>query len=1228
MNRHGYEHIFSDIWLNFKANSVNTTSVREIPFNYTSATDRQLLSYLLGEDSVRMLDELKDLRVTGRSARLLMRIIGGVLIHRRNPYLFQELVDSSVRRIRLLKQAFNDLDTIENSANGEERVLSIVSSLRKLFDEFQDEVERVPEFRRRLKRELGSIVGVKNVLFDPFSLVSHATDATDWRLHLPVAVVTPDKEAQVAPLLQTIGRLGLKAIPRGAGTGLTGGAVPLRPDCVIVNTEKLNTIRGIRRQQFKLDGEEVVSAPVIEVEAGVITEKAMDYAGEHGLVFATDPTSEWSCTVGGNIAENAGGKKAVRWGTCIDNLLEWVMAMPSGKTWKVCRTDHRLRKIMPDDTVTYEVLNGAGERIRKIALKGTDIRKKGLWKDITNKALGGVPGLQKEGTDGVITSARFVLYPKYEEITTLCLEFFGPDMDEASRVIVELSRIFPLPKDDSEALLALEHFDDEYIKAIDYKVKAARPTMPKAVLLIDIAGHDPDSVKKGVSKVKQLLEQHPNTLLFIARDAEESKRYWADRKKLGAIARRTNAFKLNEDVVIPLDALAEFARFIDDLNVEEERYSQLGFIDKVLGLFDEVSAEGNGEQFAAKIVPAGALCSATRETLSKADEKTLRAFSEVQAFRSKLNELFHGYPHMLATFDDSFQYVRDRRIVIATHMHAGDGNVHVNIPVLSNDQSMLLRADHVVDKVMEKVVSLGGVVSGEHGIGVTKLRYMDKERIAELSEYRKTVDPEGIMNPGKLDDVEVLDHIFTPSFNLLELEAHILKRAKIEELSKNVDFCIRCGKCKTGCCVFYPARGMFYHPRNKNLAIGSLIEALLYVAQRERSTEFELLQWLEDVADHCTICHKCLKPCPVDIDTGDVSVLERDILEARGYKHFSAVTQMTLKYLESRSPIVNKMFRNGVLRIGGAVLRAGNRLAQPLQEAESLAAFYPLKMVSSSVPRVPDETLRDLLPHCDPDQALVFEPEKSDAATVFYFPGCGSERLHSSISMASIHLLLETGIRVVLPPPFLCCGFPAHVNAQNEQHSKIVLRNTVIFSQIREMLAYLDFDACVVSCGTCMEALGGMETRKLFGGTIVDVMSYALEKGLKLDGDESCMYHAPCHDSLDGKALEKLNELGGFGVVTPVDHCCSEAGTLALSRPDITDSMLQRKRGAILEVKEETGETVMLTNCPSCVQGLGRNRDLGVEPRHIAVAVAEKMSGQAWKNHFKEQALKATAVRF
>jgi Fe-S oxidoreductase len=422
---------------------------------------------------------------------------------------------------------------------------------------------------------------------------------------------------------------------------------------------------------------------------------------------------------------------------------------------------------------------------------------------------------------------------------------------------------------------------------------------------------------------------------------------------------------------------------------------------------------------------------------------------------------------------------------------------------------------------------------------------------------------------------------------------------------------------------------MFFHPRNKNLAIGSLIEALLYDAQRAHSTRFELLRWLEEVADHCTGCHKCLKPCPVDIDSGQVSVLEKQILASWGYKRTTAATKATLAYLDSRSPAFNALFRATVVRLGGATQRAACDLAAPLQPADGRPGSYALQMLRSPVNPVPAETLRDVVPACEPDQVLVFEPEGEAARTVFYFPGCGSERLQSHVSMAALHVLVSLGARVVLPPPFLCCGYPAHFNAKTDQHSRSVLRDTIIFSQIREMFSYLSFDACVVTCGTCREGLEAMEAAELFGGRLVDVAAYAHERGLRLDGAaEGLLYHAPCHDSLQGKATEVLGKLGGFGKVEAVPHCCSEAGTLALSRPDITDAMLHRKRGALEEALQGRRGATILTNCPSCVQGLGRNRPMGVEPKHLAVALAERMSGAGWLDAFRAQAAKAHAVHF
>ena len=1201
---------------------MSAQSHREIPYNYTSADDRQAVSMLLGRGLWQKLEELRARRVTGRSARLLMRVFGEVLVHRRNPYLRQELVESRPRRTLFFREAETNLRTIQENARAESLILEVLAECRRLLDAFREEIEKAPEVEAKVRRALGAVVGKENVLFDPFTLVSHATDATDWRLYLPLAVVTPTAEEQVAPLLSAIRGLGLHAIPRGAGTGLTGGAIPLRPHCVMVNTEKLDRIRGIETRTFALDGGRTAEGQVLSLEAGVITEHAMEHAAHRGLVFATDPTSAWACTIGGNIAENAGGKDCVLWGTCIDNIVSFRIAMPSGKTWVVRRTNHPLRKILPEDVVRFEVAEADGSPVRAVELKGSDIRKKGLWKDITNKALGGLPGVQKEGTDGVITSAEFILYPAYPEQRTLCLEFFGPDFDEASEVIQEIAR--SMPNRGEEALSALEHFDDQYVKAIGYQVKAPRAETPKAVIVVDVVGHTREQVERGVATLRRILAPHPSTFLSLARDAAEGKRYWADRKKLGAIARRTNAFKINEDVVLPLSSLGEFSLFVDAMNVHEERHSQETWARRAETYLRALPAQDEAH-WPARLEAAEALCRAAVESLRTASEEAVRSLSVAGRLRSDLSALLRGHGKVVATLDGIYEEVRARLIVLATHMHAGDGNVHVNIPVLSNDRPMLRRAEAVVDKVFERVHELGGVVSGEHGIGVTKLRYWDPAQRAELEAYRRAVDPDGLMNPGKLSDLEVLEQIFTPSFNLLKLEARILQHGQLEELAKKIATCVRCGKCKPDCCVFYPPRGLFYHPRNKNLAIGALIEALLYDAQRERSGSFELLRYLEEVADHCTICHKCLKPCPVDIDTGEVSVMEREILSARGFKHMPLATRLTLRYLDTRSRLGNSLFRTGLVRIGGALQRAGHEVTSPLRAKGGSSRL--LQVLRSPVLPADEGTLRDVLPECRADQALLFEPEGEAKKSVFYFPGCGSERLFSQVSQAAIHVLLATGTRVVLPPPFLCCGFPAHVNARTAQYDRTVLRDSILFSQIQEMFSYLAFDAVVVTCGTCMDGLEGMEASKIFEAPVLDVAQFALDSGLEVTGLGPALYHTPCHDSLRGKGVELLQRAGCAAEAVP--HCCSEAGTLALSRPDITDSMLGRKAEAIgAAMASRTSGATLLTNCPSCLQGLGRNASLGVTPRHIAVELAARISGAGWPEIFRAQAAGARAVRF
>ncbi len=1212
---------------------MNSKNYREIPYNFTSADDKLIIKLLFGSEVWDDLEELRSQRITGRSARLVMRFMGDLFILRRNPFLYQELIESMTRRHKFFKTAAEDLKIIEEAAKivrvGSERntkVFHLVSLCHDRLGELKKEITDASAQRSQMQKKLGAIIGKENVRFDPFSLISHATDATDWRLFLPIAVLRPSSEEQVPALIRAVGEMGLKIIPRGGGTGLTGGSVPVTNNCVIINTEKLTKIHDIDYKDFPHLGKDV-KVPVLKVEAGVVTSNAMAQAASKNLVFATDPTSAWASTIGGNIAENAGGKTAVLWGTAIDNILSYTIAMPGHDLLTVQRIDHPMRKILPEDTLRFQVIDSHKKVLREVSLTGTEIRKKGLWKDITNKALKGLPGFQKEGTDGVITSGEFVLHQAYEKKITFCLEFFGEDMDEASRVIVKISEEFV--NEGEEALMALEHFDEEYIRAIKYKFKAARSNNPKAVLLIDMVGHTTDQVLRGKKRLEQLLVPYKNTELFTAQDADEATRFWRDRKRLGAISARTNAFKLNEDIVLPLHALAEFARFVDEYNIDEDIYNKEQFIHAITEYLETAEPIEDPDWMEAKIPKANELCNETLELLASRSAESVRQETYIKKLMADLLSLFSGYKKVSANIEKIHSDVRSKRIIIATHMHAGDGNIHVNIPVFSNDRDMMKRAEKTAEDVMAQAVTLGGVVSGEHGIGITKMKFLEERNLSELKAYRKEIDPEGIMNPGMLSDPGIINKVYTPSFNLLELEARILQHGSLAELSSMISKCIRCGKCMPDCCVYHPGSNIFFHPRNKNMVIGSLIEALLYDMQRSHLPRFNQLKNLEEIADHCTMCRKCLTPCPVDIDTAEVSLLEREILSELGYKHTAPATKLSLMYLQNRNQTVNSIFRKSVMEWGSSVQRLGAKAFKKAPPALADKEWRSLNMLKSPMMPASPKTLASMLPQCSEHEALMIRPEGEIKKTIFYFPGCGSERLYADIGMAAIYLLLKNNIRVVLPPPFLCCGFPAKVNAKKKMAGQISLRDTIILSQIREMLGHLEFDAFLISCGTCREALHEMGCAEIFDCRIKDVSQFVLENSHHDFGAKrsaQMLYHTPCHDSFDGQGQALLGRL--YTSVNKVPNCCSEAGTLAISRPDISYAMLQRKRESIEEVKTGEGPVVMATNCPSCLSGLGRNKHLNIIPQHMAVLLAETVGGPDWQQDFAALVIHGEKVTF
>lgn len=245
---------------------------------------------------------------------------------------------------------------------------------------------------------------------------------------------------------------------------------------------------------------------------------------------------------------------------------------------------------------------------------------------------------------------------------------------------------------------------------------------------------------------------------------------------------------------------------------------------------------------------------------------------------------------------------------------------------------------------------------------------------------------------------------------------------------------------------------------------------------------------------------------------------------------------------------------------------------------------------------------------------------------MFYYPGCGSERLHADIALASIYLLLKTGANVLLPPKHLCCGFPARANAKADLGRRQTLRNTIVFNQIRTMLGHLAFDACLVSCGTCREALWEADIPRIFDAPLTDIAGYVLARGIDARLPGRWAYHAPCHDSLDGRGAGILEKIAPEGV-TSLPHCCSEAGTLALSRPDIAAAMLARKKSAVQVIKSHSGEPFrVVTNCPACLNGLGRQGDL--RPAHLAVALADSLDIRGWRAEAAGRLASAERIRF
>ena len=350
-----------------------------------------------------------------------------------------------------------------------------------------------------LRKELG-----EKVKIDIVERVLYEKDATAIPVETktPQAVIFPTTKQEVKKIVEILYNENIPMIPRGAGSCLTAGAVGVRGDEVVISFEKMN--------RFKID----LDNATVYAEPGVITYDLQKAVERHGLFYPPDPSSYKFSTIGGNIAENAGGPRCVKYGVTRDYVLGLEGVIKYGETFKF----------------------------------GAPVMKDVAGYDFTKFLVG------SEGTLGLITGAILRLIPLPKERRVL-LAFFDR-LEDVGKAVTKImtSGVFPS---------ALEFMDRACIKAVnDYK-NLGLPEDKVGLLLIEIDGH-PVAVKEEVVEVSEMLKSM-GVKTELAHTKEEEEKLWAARRALGPAISKLGTGKVNEDIVVPRSKLAEYIPSVERL---------------------------------------------------------------------------------------------------------------------------------------------------------------------------------------------------------------------------------------------------------------------------------------------------------------------------------------------------------------------------------------------------------------------------------------------------------------------------------------------------------------------------------------------------------------------------------------------------------------------------------------------------------------------------------------
>jgi glycolate oxidase len=347
-----------------------------------------------------------------------------------------------------------------------------------------------------------AIVGRRYVSTATEDLLCYAYDATN-RHHLPDGVVFPGKSEEVSAIMKVANEAGLNIVPRGAGTGMSGGALAIQGGLVMVMT-RFDRILSVDEENL-----------VAEVEPGVITAHFQEVVESKGLFYPPDPASAKYSTLGGNVAECAGGPRAVKYGVTRDYILGLEVVLPSGE----------------------------------IITTGVRTAKGVVGYDLTRLIAG------SEGTLGIVTKIILRLVPLPEVVHTLGAVF--GDIRDAAWTVSEIVRSGLMPR-------TLEYMDQAAIRCVEDYLKMGLPVDAGAMLLVETDGN-PSAADRALEVIISFCEKGGGCGIRLAKSDQEAKALWRAREAISPALFRLGPHKINEDIVVPRARIPDMVVWIEDL---------------------------------------------------------------------------------------------------------------------------------------------------------------------------------------------------------------------------------------------------------------------------------------------------------------------------------------------------------------------------------------------------------------------------------------------------------------------------------------------------------------------------------------------------------------------------------------------------------------------------------------------------------------------------------------